>query len=490
MVALLSAIACGDTSQNGAQGGGGSGGTEGGTAGSSTGGTGGTGGGAVGGGAGEPSTGGGGGKGGSSGSAGAGSTDLPLAGQPCAGYTLIGSPENDAGADFKAFLIDMDGQEVHRWTITGFPPKMLPGGSLIGCTGVFPGSYDCVDMQEVSWDGEVQWSFSDWVDVADGGPAARHHHDLQREGNPLGYYAPGQDFIDGGDTLVLAHVRRTVPEVRDGPIDDDVIYEVDASGQLTGFSWMGADHFAELGFDAQATADIRSRNENAAYLEWLHGNSISLLGPNHWYDEGWTEFHPDNIMYSSRSASLVIIISRETGEVVWRIGPHFEGRPEEALGQFAGQHHPHMIPLDLPGAGNILVFDNGGTSGYGGTTTMGTPNRYSRNYSRVLEFDPTTMEIVWEYGSPTGDDFFFSFLISSAQRLPNGNTLITVGMGGHVMEVTPEKDVVWSYQYEAASSGPNAEWVYRAYRIPPEWLPDGENEALGNYATWASLFEQ
>src|SRR5690606_10914168 len=100
-------------------------------------------------------------------------------GQALPGYTLIGSPENDAGAAFDAFLVDMDGVRVHSWPITGFPPKMLPGGSLIGCQGVFPGSYDCVQMQQRSWEGTLEWSFSGFVTTPVN--AARHHHDFQRE---------------------------------------------------------------------------------------------------------------------------------------------------------------------------------------------------------------------------------------------------------------------------------------------------------------------
>jgi hypothetical protein len=432
-----------------------------------------------------------GGIGGSDGGAGGGGGEqsLPLAGEPCVGYTLLGSPENDGGSDFKAMLIDMDGNLVHRFSITGFPPKMLPGGSLIGCAGVFPTSYDCVEMQEVDWNGELEWSFSDFADAGNGTTAARHHHDLQREGNPVGYYAPGQDFVQGGKTLVLAHARRIVPEIRDGAIDDDVLYEVDSAGARTDFVWYAGDHVEELGFDAAERNDIRTRDPSLSYIEWLHGNSASLLGSNHWFDEGRAEFHPDNIIYSSRAANFVVIISRETGEVVWRVGPDFAGRPEASLGQFAGQHNPHMIPRGLPGAGNILVFDNGATSGYGGTSTTGNPNRYGRDYSRVLEFDPVTKEVVWEYGTASGDERFFSFLLSNAQRLPNGNTLITIGMAGRLIEVTPDHRVVWEYQYEPNSSGTRPEWIYRSYRIAPEWLPEGENAAHGDYATWASLFE-
>lgn len=416
-------------------------------------------------------------------------TSLPLEGAPCAGYTLISNSINDSNSVLLAKLIDMDGNVVHDWPITGFPAKMLPGGSLVGCMGVFPGSYDCIDMQQVSWDGTLEWSFSNFSETNDGTPASRQHHDFLREGNPVGSYAPGQDFVEQGTTLVLAHVNRDVPEVRDGTIEDDVIYEVDWRGQMTGFIWYGADHYDEYGFDEAAWTDIRTREPDAARLEWLHGNSIARLGPNHWYDSGNTIFHPDNILYSSRSASFVAILSRETGEVVWRIGPDFSGRPEETLGQFSGQHNPYMIPKGLPGAGNILVFDNGGPSGYGGTSTTRLPNRWSRDYSRVLEFDPTTFDIVWEYGTDPAHVHFYSYLISNAQRLPNGNTLITVGMDGHLLEVTPDHRVVWEFQATPDSSPIDAARVYRAYRIPPEWLPRGENEALAGYTPWSELFE-
>ena len=48
------------------------------------------------------------------------------------------------------------------------------------------------------------------------------------------------------------------------------------------------------------------------------------------------------------------------------MGPDYrESSALRALGQIVGQHHPHLIPKGLPGAGNLLVFDNGGASIYG-----------------------------------------------------------------------------------------------------------------------------
>jgi hypothetical protein len=425
---------------------------------------------------------------GSAGSAGAAGTAAASGAGALAGYTLVAVTEFDGGPDARAKLVDMDGIIVHEWPITGFPPKMLPGGSLMGCKGVVPGSYDCVDMQQVSWDGTLEWSFANWIDTGGGAMASRQHHDMQREGNPVGYYAPGHTFVDQGNTLVLAHVTVLDTPLRAEGLDDDVIYEVDWAGNFTGFEWHTIDHVDDFGFDQAALDDIRTRSPGYK-LEWMHGNSISRLGPNHWFDEGHAEFHPDNIMYSARAANLVLIIAHDTGEVVWRIGPDFTGRPEESLGQFVGQHLPHIIPEGLPGAGNVLVFDNGGLAGYGGTNSMGEPNRFTRDYSRVIEFNPITFEIVWQYGSESGDDMLYSIFLSSAQRLPNGNTLVALGNAARVIEITPDKEIVWEYDFIPDSSGVQASWLYRAYRVPPDWLPPGVNEQLGNYESWTDQFE-
>jgi len=135
-----------------------------------------------------------------------------------------------------------------------------------------------------------------------------------------------------------------------------------------------------------------------------------------------------------------------------------------------------MIPEGLPGAGNILVFDNGGFSVWGAGT--GRFNKYLRMFSRVLEFDPTTFQVVWEYSPSAGDLLAFSHIVSSAQRLPNGNTLIASGLGGQFLEVTPAKEIVWEYQNEYAFNG--ATTIYRALRVPPEWIPGNPV----NYPNW------
>jgi len=381
---------------------------------------------------------------------------------PCNGYTLI-----CAGSD-PVFLIDMNKSVIHTWSLHGFPAKMLPGGSIIGDRE--PNDMDEYQyIAQEDWQGNIVWEFHNWSDGW-----ARQHHDFERQGNPVGYFAPGQDFVENGTTLVLARstlINRSINLIM--PLDDDVIYEVDWSGNLTGFVWHANEHYKEMGFSIWARLGIFHQIMpylfRSTFQGWLHMNTISELGENHWYDEGDNRFNPRNIILDSRQASFMAIIDRGTGKIVWRIGPDYSKNTEveRKLGPIIGMHNAHMIPKGLPGAGNILVFDNGGYAGYG---LSGLPIRYLRFYSRVLEFNPVTYDLVWEY-EKKDQPRFYSDRISGVQRLPNGNTLICEGSTGRIFEVTPEKNIVWEYIYPGENGDYADNDVYRAYRVPPEWVP-------------------
>ncbi len=88
------------------------------------------------------------------------------------------------------------------------------------------------------------------------------------------------------------------------------------------------------------------------------------------------------------------------------------------------------------------------------------------------------LEIVWQHTPkeagllhPTDSNRYYSPFISSAQRLPNGNTLITEGSGGRIFEVTPEHEMVWEYISPYWGKMMHMNMVYRAYRVPYEWVP-------------------
>ncbi len=415
------------------------------------------------------------------------------------GYTLF------VGPGIGPILINMNGKVVHYWkNVAGMPCKMLRGGYIFGSLRTRLASaatQDIADVSLIDWDGNVLWSFdhNEFVNDPDGDAwVARQHHDYQVDGNPVGYPVPGMEStIDFENMLVLTHRNVRKPRISPQLLLEDRLIEIDREGNIT-WEWCMLDHFNELGLSELAKNTIyRNPTTKPAGPEGegdiFHVNCASYLGPNHWYDEGDERFNPRNIIMDSREGNFLFIVSRETGEIVWQVGPDFTTSKElRLLGTVVGPHHTHMIPKGLPGEGNIMVYDNGGWAGYGAPTQVSKQGLKvtQRDGSRVLEFNPVTLETVWEctgegrngFGSNNVQRFkshyFYSPLTSDAQRLPNGNTFICEGTSGRFMEFTPDGKLVWEYLYPRVGEG----LIHRAYRIPYDWvpqLPQQEEVAIG-----------
>jgi hypothetical protein len=380
----------------------------------------------------------------------------------------------------------------------------------------------------LDWDGVEKWTWGNQAPVGHwghddyGNPIARGHHDFQRDDHSVGYYVPGDENsilqLEAGRTLILSQEEVVKPEVSVFPLRDDVILEVANDTKAILWQWHAADPPRDpgthpldpYGFDESDKAVIsvsRVPGGEVGTTDWMHINSVSYVGENDWCDDDVYEdppetcvdgddacemcrkYHPKNIITDGRQGCITWIINRTSGRIVWKVGPYYEPPHLEArLGDIIGQHHAHMIPKTLPGEGNILLFDNGGVAGYDALLGLvPTWQAKQRFYSRVIEFDPETLEIVWEYERilpDFGETYtFFSTIISSAQRLPNGNTLITEGNTGRIFEVTGSGELVWEYisgfDDDPLEGPPGAEYVvgpravYRAYRVPCEFIPGG-----------------
>ena len=397
------------------------------------------------------------------------------------GYTVFITPEAEG-----VILIDMNGRVVKQWKdfsgAAGGPARILPGGQVIAGVGNGAPNQEAPALVQRDWDGKEVWRFdhSEQIPGRDGGAAvwsARQHHDWQRPGFAAGYYAPGaQPAVANATTLVLTHSNVTDPRIADRRLEDDRLIEVSWDGKVL-WDWRASDHADEFGFSPEARGVIRQGlgfNRGRDSYDWLHINAAAYVGPNHWFDDGDARFAPDNIVISSRESSFIAIVSR-SGKIVWRMGPDYrESDALRKLGQIIGQHNPHFIPKGLAGAGNLLVFDNGGTSGYGFANPAAPDGRDSlrRGSSRVVEVNPVTFEKVWEYSVAGAESYrFYSHYVSGAQRLANGNTMITEGADGRIFEVTTGGEIVWEYvsPYFTQNGGTNR--VYRAYRVPYEWIP-------------------
>ena len=354
------------------------------------------------------------------------------------GYTILWR-----GALVK--LIDMNGRSVNEWPIDRTTSdagvgraRLLRDGHILVQRGGMMAENGVIE--EYDWDHRRVWQF-----IPEGTVPHQNllgpHHDVFRKEN--------------GNTLLIC--REAVPEeymklVREPrfvnhTIYGDAILEV-TPGKEVIWVWHCYEHLDLNHYRILASPEWFAGPYNSTVCDWTHINTVRSLPENRWYDAGDERFKPGNVMISPRNLDTVYLIDRDSGEVIWEYtGDYFGG--------LSGQHEPYMIEKGVPGAGNILIFDNGASP----WKDLGHAGR-----SYVLEVDPTTKEVAWVYEH--GEQFHSSYT-SSAQRLSNGNTLICESAGRRVFEVTAEGEIVWEY----------VEGSPRSYRYTYDHCP--QTAALG-----------
>jgi hypothetical protein len=166
-------------------------------------------------------------------------------------------------------------------------------------------------------------------------------------------------------------------------------------------------------------------------LEWSHCNSISLTPKGNW-------------LMSFRRINMICEVRPSTGRILWKW----------ADGTTAHQHD-----VKYSGDDTITIFDNG-------------VHRKGVEYSRAIEINAKSKEIVWEY---TDDPpfSFYTLMGGSVDALPNGNLLICETAKGHFFEVTRRKQVVWEYinpfyVYNPRLGG-RMNMVFRCHRYGPNY---------------------
>ncbi|MSQ09416.1 MAG: aryl sulfotransferase [Dehalococcoidia bacterium] len=310
-------------------------------------------------------------------------------------------------------LIDLAGETVKTWSlpdgIKPFYPQFLDNGNLLvqGVTGKETWSFGGAAgaLLELDWDGNLVWRYEH--------PTLHHDTCRLRNGNTM---VINWEVLDPG---VTGRVQggRAGSEMAPGIIDADFCWVPDLVGR------QGGQQRAAGTIISDALSEIAP--DGSTVWEWHGGNHLDpslevicpLEGRQEWTHCNGVEELPDgNLLLSFRQTSTILIVERPSGEVVWRWGP----------GQLSHQHDPSRLEN-----GNYLIFDNG-------------EHRFNGCYSRVVEMNPTSGEIVWEYsGEPKLA--FFSTGISGAQRLSNGNTAICEGRTGRLFEVTHDGAIVWEY---------------------------------------------
>ncbi len=303
-----------------------------------------------------------------------------------------------------AQLIDNDGTEVHTWA--------YPGDDGWEHVELLPNGDLLVIVNEqaifkIDKESNLLWRYE-----------AATHHDLA--------------IHPSGEIYALTDASVLEPEIHpDVSVIEDFIEILSPDGVLKDrFSILDAmrsSDYAFLMISPQHLPSDRDEGERLR-LDMLHTNHIqvfdgSLAHRSPLFAEG-------NVLISMRTINTIAIIDPPSRKVLWAWGPSNLHR----------QHHPTLLPN-----GNILVFDNG------------------QNRSQIIEFDPLTFEVRWRYAPKMG---FLSRFRGSAQRLPNGNTLITESDRGYVFEVSPDHDIVWRFANPDVKTDNMRVAIWRMTRYP------------------------
>jgi len=347
------------------------------------------------------------------------------------GYTLFVYSRNSVPETLQGhpiYLIDMQGNVVHQWFAQRptFHAQLKPDGNLIYHTLLTP-----IQSMEPYVNTNTPQLMPAPQDFGFG------LYEIDYKSNETWYYPAfiTHDFqILDNDLLLINDVERIFePTITTNSAFERIRYsptfKIINRHKEQLWLWRAEDHIDEIRSTPGFAFELISG--------WAHNNSCRLVGKNRHADKN-PVFDEKNIIFSFCNLNAVGIIDYQTRKIVWLERPQ----------QIVKQHTPHILEN-----GNMLIFDNGNDD---------------RPWSRVLEINPLNNETIWEY-TGTPKESFYSKIFSSAFRLPNGNTLICEGLKDRIIEVTPEKEIVW--EYSGIESGLNADIkIYRAYRYSPEYI--------------------
>jgi hypothetical protein len=431
----------------------------------------------------------------------------PMSETALSGYVLLAPQESTF-----TYLVNRDGAVVHTWKSAynaGLTAVLTEDGHLFRAGKVANDSYIHGSggvIEEYDWDGNLVWQYF----YSDSEEFQHHDFTLLPNGNVLFIAA---EVIPAEQALALG---RDPAKLRDDTLVADKLVEVRPEGPAGGevvWEWRAIDHIVQ-----DVSPQSASYGDVAAHPERIDFNYEGRPS----FPDGWThinsvDYDPDTdqILLSVRNYNEIWIIDHSTttaeaaghtggdwgkgGDLLYRWGnPEAYRAGTRADRQLNGQHDAKWIDDGLPGAGNILVFDNGA-------------DRIGGAYSRVLELAVPTAgdgvyyvsadgtygpsEASWSYTAEVPATYY-SARMSGAQRLPDGNTLTTVGDAGTLVEVRPDGRTAWVYDAERTlleSAAPGSETsVFYATWYPEDYAGlagktlQAEDAALGRLARYAA----
>jgi len=431
------------------------------------------------------------------------------------GYTLF-------GVGNRTYLLDLQGCVVHTWPV-GTNPHLLENGNVLDASKDDPSGFQ--GFKEVDWDGRTVWEYTekrenyaphhDWVRIFNkklNAPTTLYiaNKSISYDGAVAAGGDPKKVSMDGGQMDAIVEVNMQGNVIWEWCFFDHVVQDLDATKpNYVGAGKTIADYPGRININMPGKPLRR---------DWLHCNSLDYnatsghLVINSVQGELYVIDHDGTFVAGDAKASVAKAAS-PAGDFLYRFGDparYGQGEPPKILEnwdnattgdkQMGGSHHVSWIPPGLPGAGHLLVFNNGqylyqrtpGSSileinpclDANGRDTGKYVNPPAAGYRRET-YDKDThnapreisKQIVWRFRSQNSHGFF-SHIGGSAQRLSNGNTFICSDTEGHFFEVTTVGKLVWEYINPVTRDGavktlgdalPMVNSAFRAFRLSSDF---------------------
>ncbi len=423
------------------------------------------------------------------------------------GYTLVHDAAFGGQNANRIYLTDMNGETVHQWEPGRYQPEgavayLLENGLLLRTISSHHWTHDepypvgaAGTVQLLDWDSNVVWEYE--MDVPE-----KHvfHHDV--------------NYMPNGNILAIAYTGFSREEARsmgwDGefPVNADTVWLdkivelqpdlVDGSTEIV-WQWNVWDHLVQDKFPDRPNFGDVETEVGKIDINYLREDYVLFIGGqmNHVNSVDYNA-ELDQIVLSSAAYGELWFIDHSTtmaeaagdsggrhgrgGDLIYRWGNPFttrSGSLDEAA--LYWQHDARWITEGLPGAGNMLVYNNGTKRRLDGTFDPEAGMDFDTSYSDLMEFrlpigadglydtggEP---EIVWTWNADASEGYFSPFM-SGWDRLPNGNTIFVNAHNKQIIEVTPEGERVLDYEV------PESGRMYRVYKYPTDY-PAFEGQAF------------
>lgn len=396
------------------------------------------------------------------------------------GYVLL-SPMNGKNT----YLIDKCGREIKTWKtnyLAGMLAYLLPDGSLLRGGNIADTNYMTPGkggiLEKYSWDGKLLWSYK----ISNDSLALHHDFYPMKNGNILAiawHGIPASEAEAKGRKTGTCFSNKLwserVLEIKPiGTNDAEIVWQ-----------WSLIDHIVQNENILKPDYDVISNHPELVDInyfknsdpDWIHINSID-------YNE---EF--DQIMLTCHHLNEIWVIDHSTttseaashsggkrnmgGDLLYRWGnPQVYQMGNNSSQKFFGQHNANWIPKSYKDGGSIMVFNNGlGRYPQFSSVEIFSPTQSSPGvYNSTLPYGPSTQTWIYKDSTPAK---FFSMVISGAQRMPNGNTLVCSGVSGKIFEIGSKNNIVWEYINPVITDTiltdgvtPNGNSVFRTFFYP------------------------